>query len=362
MITSPPTIAPSELLACIADGTELTVLDVREDASWTIGGPGITVRHVPSPLVDAAAIARDLEAVSNRRNTAHSVAAALRGSGVNATALNGGMRGWIATLVAHTVELGIPRLEVRQIQRPARGCLSYLVAAGGHALVVDPAPDAEFYVALADELGVRISDVVDTHLHADHLSGARVLAERAAATLRLPAGALERGVAYPVAALRDGDVIDLGGFAVRALALPGHTSDMTGLVVAERALIAGDSLFADGIARPDLQCGDPEGARAMGRQLHTTLHQRVLALGDDVVLLPGHDHPGIRTAALAPTLGEARGRVPELAIDAADDFADAILADIPSRPVNYETVIAVNAGTHPFDPELETGGNSCSTR
>jgi glyoxylase-like metal-dependent hydrolase (beta-lactamase superfamily II) len=366
MITSPATITPVELLARIADGKKLTVLDVREDASWTIDGPGITARHVPAGLIDAEVTARDLEGevvvVCNRGCTAQTVAAALRESGVDATSLDGGMRGWIAALVAHPVALDVPGLAIWQIQRPARGCLSYLVAAGGQALVVDPAPDAAFYTALADDLGVRITDVLDTHLHADHLSGARALAERTGATLRVPAAALERGVTYATAALRDGDVIDIGGFAVRAIALPGHTTDMTGLVVADRALIAGDSLFADGIARPDLQRGDPEGARAMGRQLHTTLHRRVLALGNQVVLLPGHDHPGIRTAAVAPTLGEVRERVPELVVDGADDFADALLAEIPPRPANYEAVIAVNAGTRPFDPELETGGNSCSTR
>ena len=94
--------------------------------------------------------------------------------------------------------------------------------------------------------------------------------------------------------------------AVRALALPGHTSDMTGLLVAGRALVGGDSLFADGIARPDLQQGDPEGARAMARTLHATLHDRILALGDDVVLLPCHTHPGVNAAAIAPRLAEVR--------------------------------------------------------
>jgi glyoxylase-like metal-dependent hydrolase (beta-lactamase superfamily II) len=366
MISSPGTIAPTELVAQIADGRQLTVLDVREDASWPIDGPGITVCHVPSPLVDPEAIAGDLEGevvvVCSRGITAQSVAASLRESGVSATALEGGMRGWIGALVAYPVALDVPGLAIWQIQRPGRGCLSYLVAAGGQALVVDPAPDAEFYSALADDLGVRITDVTDTHMHADHLPGARALAERTGALLRLPAATIERGVTYAAALLHDGAIIDVGGFGVRAVALPGHTSDMTGLLVADRALISGDSLFADGIARPDLQRGDPAGARAMGRQLHTTLHERVLALGDEVILLPGHDHPGIRTAAVSPTLGEVRQRVPELAIDAADDFAQALLAEIPPPPANYAAVIAVNAGTRPFDPDLETGGNSCSSR
>ena len=85
------------------------------------------------------------------------------------------MRGWIKVLQSRPVDIGVDGLVVRQVQRPARGCLSYLLASDGHALVVDPAPDAAFYVALAQELGARITDVLDTHLHADHLSGARML-------------------------------------------------------------------------------------------------------------------------------------------------------------------------------------------
>jgi glyoxylase-like metal-dependent hydrolase (beta-lactamase superfamily II) len=363
-----PTIAPGELLDRVAAGQRLTILDVRDDATWTVDGPGLEAHHVPAAALqdDPAAVARELAGdvvvVCNRGVTAQSAAASLRDHGVAARALEGGMRGWIAALTAHRVAIDVPGLEVRQVRRPARGCLSYVLAAGGRALVVDPAPDAEFYVELAAELGARITDVVDTHLHADHLSGGRDLAARTGATLRLPAGAVERGVSYPVATLHDGDVIDLGGVSVRAIALPGHTSDMTGLVVADRARVGGDSLFADGVARPDLQQGDREGALAMGRQLHATLHRRVLALGDDIVLLPGHDHPGIATAPVAPTLSEARERVPELRIRDAQAFATALLDGIPARPANYETVIGVNAGTHPFDPELETGGNSCSAR
>jgi glyoxylase-like metal-dependent hydrolase (beta-lactamase superfamily II) len=276
--------------------------------------------------------------------------------------LEQGIRGWLWTLQHRPVDLGVPGLDVRQVQRPGRGCLSYLVATSGQALVVDPAPDAQFYADLAAELGARVTAIVDTHLHADHLSGARALAVATGALLLLPAAALERGVAYPVTPLHDAAAVALGDVEIRAVALPGHTTDMTGLLIAGRALVGGDSLFADGIARPDLQKGDPDGARAMGRLLHATIHERVLALGDDVVLLPGHTHPGVHAAAIAPTLGDVRRAVPELALIDPDAFAAALLADMPPRPANYEAVIAVNAGTRSFDPDLEAGGNSCSTR
>lgn len=367
---SPAFISAPELADRLASGERLTLLDIRDEADWSIEAPGVETLHVPAARLreDAAGVARGLDGpvavVCNRGITASDVAPRLRALGVDALIVEGGMRGWIATLRAHAVDLGIDGLAVRQVQRPGRGCLSYVLAAGGRALVVDPAPDAGFYAALAKELGARIADVVDTHLHADHLSGARALADQAGASMRLSSPALERGVAYAdrVTPFDDGDEIDLAGVAVRAIALPGHTSDMTGLLVAGRALIAGDSLFADGIARPDLQQGDPEGARAMARTLHATLHERVLALDDDVVLLPCHTHPGVNTGPIAPALGAVRGAVPELAIEDPGRFAEQLLSGMPPRPANYEAIIAVNAGLQPFDPELETGGNSCASR
>lgn len=361
-------ITATDLAERLAHGPRLTVLDVREDAAWGIAAPGVTSCHIPaaSVLADPRAAAQRLDGpvavVCNRGISAGGVALALRAEGVAALVVEGGMRGWIGALQSRPVDLGIEGVSVLQVQRPGRGCLSYVIASGAEALVVDPAPDAGFYVALAAGLGARVTDVVDTHLHADHLSGARALADQTGAALRLPAPALERGVAYAVTPLHDGDIIAIGDITIRALALPGHTTDMTGLLIADRALLGGDSLFADGIARPDLQQGDPDGARAMARMLHATLRDRVLTLGDDVVLLPGHTHPGVNATAIAPPLATVRATVPELQIADPAQFAEVLLAEMPPRPANYEAVIAVNAGTHPFDPELETGGNSCSTR
>ena len=80
------------------------------------------------------------------------------------------------------------------------------------------------------------------------------------------------------------------------------------------------------------------------------------------MLLPGHTHPGVLADAVASPLGDVRAAVPELAIEDSGEFAERLLSEMPPRPANYEAIIAVNAGVHPFDPELETGGNSCSAR
>jgi glyoxylase-like metal-dependent hydrolase (beta-lactamase superfamily II)/rhodanese-related sulfurtransferase len=365
-----PQLSPTTLLDRLLDGRDTVVLDVRDDSSWPIQAEAADVRHVPASqaLAQAARLARELPdetvVVCNRGISALEVAQALSTAGRRAAVLEDGMRGWIGVLRSTTVELDIDGFELSQVQRPGRGCLSYVLAAAGEAVVVDPAPNAGYYLELAAALGARITHVIDTHLHADHLSGARELAGAAGATLRLPQGTLDRGVEYAaeVTPVHDGDLIPLGDVELRAIALSGHTTDMTGLLVAGRALISGDSLFADAVARPDLQTGDAGGAQAMARLLHTTLHERVLTLDGDVLLLPGHDHPVLRAGALAPSLTAVRAQVPELSIADAETFATRLLAGMPPRPANYEQVIAANSGRRPADPELETGGNSCAAR
>ena len=368
--SAPHTISARELADRLGSREGLQVLDVRDDAAAGIEADGLNRLHRPASdvLSDPAAVATqiggEVAVVCGRGRTAQPVAQALREQGVAARVLEGGMRAWIAELRPHAVDLGIPELHVRQVHRPGRGCLSYVLASRERALVVDPAPDPDFYLGLADELGAEVTDVVDTHLHADHLSGARELAARSGAALRLPERTLARGVTFAgeVRPLHQSDRLALGHVELSAIALPGHTTDMTGLVIGRRALLAGDSMFADGIARPDLQLGDPQGARAMAEMLHKTLRRRILRLGDRMMLLPGHTHPGLRAGAIAPTIGEVRAEVPELAIIDPGAFADQVLADMPPRPANYEAIIAANAGRGTPNPELESGANSCATR
>lgn len=365
-----PRVDPERLAERLARREPLTILDVRAEAEWPIEAESAALVHLPAervladPAAAAARLAGPATVVCSRGLMAVRVATALRGAGAEASVLEGGMRGWIETLLARPVGLDLAGVELVQVQRPGRGCLSYVLLAGGEALVVDPAPDARFYLELAASRGARVSQVLDTHLHADHLSGARDLAERSGAALRLPAAALKRGVAYAerVVPLADGEPLALAGASLTALALPGHTSDMTGLLIGGRAVLSGDSLFADGIARPDLQRGDREGALAMGRLLHRGLRERLLALPGETLILPGHTHPGVHGEAIAPTLDEVRGAVPELAIEDAGEFAAALLGGMPPRPANYEAIIGVNSGSLDFDPELESGGNSCASR
>jgi glyoxylase-like metal-dependent hydrolase (beta-lactamase superfamily II)/rhodanese-related sulfurtransferase len=367
-----PEISPGQLESELRSGAGVTVVDVRDRdafAGWHLDpGPGGRLANVPEaeleadPAAVAGLAAGPLRLICTAGNASRVGAGILAGLGVDAASVEGGMIGWSRLLVRGRVPTPGPA-QVVQFRREARGCLSYLVACGGRSLVVDPAPEVAPYLDQARELGAPIAAVMDTHVHADHLSGARELAARAGADLHVSAAALARGIRDPqrFQPVEDGQLLELGDAELRVLALPGHTSDMIGLLVDGAALIAGDSLFADSVARPDLEAGD-EGARAAARVLHATLHERVLSLPGDTLLLPCHYSGGRVGGPIAPTLADVRAGMPEL--DApADDFVRAVLDSMPPRPANYLQIIEVNLGGGE-DAEaaarLEVGANNCA--
>ena len=370
---APQEIPASELEHELASGSAVAVIDVRERGdfeSWHLDpGPAARLSNVPEheleadPAASLEGVPADVpvRVICNAGVTSRRVAGALAALRPGVATVSGGMIGWSRVLASDPVPLPVPA-QVVQFRREARGCLSYLVARDGRALVVDPAPDADPYLREAEHMGASIVAVLDTHVHADHLSGARELAEQAGAILHVSAAALARGIrdAQRFTPVADGERLQVGA-EVRVLPLPGHTTDMIGLMVDGRALIAGDSLFADSVARPDLEAGDI-GAEDAARQLYRTLQTRVLTLPADTVVLPCH-YPGGRVGGpIAPTLAEARRAIPEL--DAGEDeFVRFLLGSMPPRPANYQQIIAANLGES-SDGEaaarLEVGANNCA--
>ena len=289
---------------------ELTVLDTRraEDfGRWHVRPLRGRVVNLPEAELTldrrlARALAADgspLRVICYAGNSSRRVTAGLRRLGIEALSVLGGMAAWSRVLQRAELPLAGP-FTVVQFRREARGCLSYLVCAGEEALVVDPGPRVEDYLDEAATRGARIVRVFDTHIHADHLSGARELAERSGGRLTLARASLSRGVRYAerVSPVEDGELLSLGDAPVRVIGLPGHTSDMTGLQLGEVALIGGDALFADSVARPDLESGDT-GAAAAARQLFRTLHGRIGSLPPALELLPCHYAAAGSTALIA---------------------------------------------------------------
>jgi len=230
-------------------------------------------------------------------------------------------------------------------------CASYLFGCGTQSrlAVVDPHFDlVEDYVATAAALGAPIVAAFETHVQADHVSGLPALVERAGATAYLPDGA---GVEFEHVALADGDVVELGNTLVTAIATPGHAPAHHAYTVADRRrgteepwlVFSGDSLLIGDVGRPDLHvAGD---ARGQARLLHASL-RRLLELPDYVVLYPSHYAGSVCGRGLSgnpiSTVGFERAHNPMLAVADPDEFADALLADMPARPVEQEQIVATN--------------------
>ncbi len=361
-------ITAAELEREIASEAPIAVVDVRtpeQYAEWHITTGHAPLVNVPAEELAAdptrltqAAAGREVRLICNRGKTSLQAARALADAGVRVTSVAGGMVAWSQLLVSQEVP-GTDAATVMQFRRESRGCLSYLVAVGGAALVVDPAVIIAPYREVADRLGVVIRDVVDTHVHADHLSGAHALCAATGATRHVGLGAIARGVAPDdVHALVDGDEL-LGG-VVRVRELPGHTSDNIGLIVGATALIAGDSLFAESVARPDLEADD-SGIDDATKQLYHTIHERILPLGDDVLLLPCHYPGGRRSEPIAPRLGDVRSAVAFLVELGLEEFVVEVRRAMPPRPANYTDIIAANLGQADGDlAGLEVGANNCA--
>jgi hydroxyacylglutathione hydrolase len=230
-----------------------------------------------------------------------------------------------------------------------RGCAAYLLGCGtlGVAAVVDPrAENIDAYVTFAADKGMRISHVIDTHVHADHRSGGRALAEKISAKYCLHESA---DVAHGFAPLRDGDVIELGNTVMTVLHTPGHSPESVCLLVTDRKrgadpwfVLTGDTLFVGAVGRPDL----PGRARENAAQLFESLHQKLLTLPDDLEIYPGHFSGSMCGAGLSgkptSTIAFERRWNPMLSMSR-DAFIDA-LSNVPPKPEEMEQILAFNRG------------------
>lgn len=363
------TIRVEDLRRMLDRGERVTVLDVRTAEDHAEGAiPGSL--HVDAyrelkagdpHALDGAEIPGDAPVVTvcGLGRTASIATEQLRERGLEALTLEGGMKAW--SMAWNTAEVPIQGSEAHiiQVRRTAKGCLSYVIGSGGSAVVIDASLDPEVYEGLVKERGWRITDVLDTHVHADHLSRSRVLAQRTGATLRMPE--TDR-IAYPYERVRDGDVLRIGHARLAALRTPGHTGESTSYLLDGRALFTGDTLFLAGVGRPDLEAS-PDEARGRARLLYGSLRE-LAKLPPDTLVLPGHTSEPVPfdRRPLVATLAEVRGRVPLLHLSDGE-FVETILGRIPPTPPNHDTIVEMyEAGQlSEGDPtELEAGANRCA--
>jgi glyoxylase-like metal-dependent hydrolase (beta-lactamase superfamily II) len=374
MATEPraESVTPAGLRRRLADGEPLTILDVRdrpEIERWRIEAP--TYHHVPYVRFVAAGVAggvtdllpddvvEPVVVVCPHGEASAEVADRLVGAGVDARTLDGGMAAW-ARLYDRTTIAADGDVTVYAYRRPASGCLGYAVVAGDEMAVIDPLRAVvDRYREDAAELGATLAYAVDTHVHADHVSGVRALAA-AGATPVLPAAAItDRGVTGDFETVADGDELPLGGTALSAVALPGHTTEMTGVAV-DDVLLTGDSLFLDGVARPDLQENADPAEQA--RTLYATLTERLARVPDDTLVAPGHADAGVGVGPGVARLGDLRERLPVFGMGAAEFVEHA--TGVGAEPANADRIVAINCGRESVDDEtafeLELGPNNCA--
>src|SRR5574340_360858 len=306
------------------------------------------MRGVQAQIEDQLPGDRSILAVCAEGNTSNYVAEGLRRLGFDAVNMEGGMEAWGNFYYWRPVEQG-ERFSLFQVVRPARGCLSHVLVSEHRAAVFDPARHLETYREIAASVGARIERVLDTHLHADHLSGGPELGEHDRIPYHLqpydaihPMDMLPARMAYRP--LEAEQTLRIGAAEVRVLHFPGHTLGMVAFLLDGRYLLSGDSLFLEAVARPDLG----GRAEAWTPLLYASL-KRMAELPDETVVLPAHfsdiaagDENGVYHA----TLGELERSNPGLlkVAEGENAFCDYILASLPEFPPAYIEIKRANAG------------------
>jgi len=239
----------------------------------------------------------------------------------------------------------------RQIVHDDLGCASYLIGDehAGVAAVVDPKLDIDEYLALARYVGVEIEHVLETHNHADHVSGHGRLAAATGARIHVHRDA---EVDYEHEPFDDGFELQLGVLRVRAIHTPGHRPEHTSFALVDTsrgtepwAVLTGDSLFVGDIARPDLAVDKEDGARS----IFHSLHEKLLSLPPETEVWPGHlggslcGGPGM-DMKVSSTIGFERRHNDVLAIEDESEFVEKITHKLPPQPPNFQRVVAMNRG------------------
>lgn len=380
MMQPVPTIAPDELALRLDAGEPLQVLDVRSAdrvAKGHIGlGQALAFHALPNSRLLALRSLdglgldsrRPVAVVCGHGNSSQRAALFLRAHGLEAYSVRGGMAAWEAVYVPRSLA-ATPTVErVAQLDRVGKGALSYVLVSAGEAVVVDAGRHVDRYEAVLAELGARPVAVIDTHAHADYLSGGRAAAARWRVPYRLHAGDAVSPfdgtpAAFTYAAMADGERIRFGRAALRVSHTPGHTLGSVTLFSDDGLALSGDFVFVQSIGRPDLG----GQAEAWAQDLWVSLEHARREWRGEVLVLPAHY--ATETERRADRVVGARWDVitatnPALALGTREAFLAWIAAHHATPPTAYRTIKLANLGLVELSEAqaetVESGPNLCA--
>ncbi len=359
----------------VIEKKDLFILDVRNESDyrdWKIEGEKVESVNIPYfDLIEGVGSAleklpkdKQILVVCAKEGSSKFVAESLEEAGVaNISYLQGGMKSWSEYLYKAEVYRD-ENVKVYQFIRVGKGCLSYMVVSGKEALVVDPSRFTGIYEEEAAKDGVKITHIVDSHLHADHISGGKELSERTGGKYYLMRS---EGATFDFNALEEHDEIVFEEVKLQVLAVktPGHTPGSVSFFVNDKLLFSGDTIFVGGLGRPDLGGKVAEWAQ----DLFNTVYEKVASIADDVIVLPGHyadlDDEMNEEGFIGDLLGNIRSRNELMQNKNKEEFVDMVVANANTEtPPNFEEIVAINRGVIKAEAEkqqeLEIGPNRCA--
>lgn len=350
------------------------LLDVRNESDfndWKIEGENFEYANTPyfelidgiEPIQDKLPTDKEVLVVCAKEGSSIMVAELLQEAGYKASYLQGGMKAW-SEFLHKTLVYEDEDITVYQFIRVGKGCLSYMVISEDEALVVDPSRFIEQYEEAAEEAGAKITHVVDSHLHADHISGGKMLADKLGINYYLMKS---EGATFDFEPLENYEKIEFNKVSLEVLAVktPGHTPGSVSFFVNDKLLFSGDTIFVSGLGRPDLGNKVSEWAK----DLYNTVQSKVNEIADDVIVLPGHyanlDEELNAGGYVGNTLGDIRKRNEEMFKATEEAFIKNVEKAASSvKPPNFEEIVTINRGEKEADleqmQELEIGPNRCA--
>jgi len=370
-------MSASEVSKKVVRKESFFILDVRnEDAftDWKIEGENIQHLNIPyfdlldgvEGILDQLPMDQDIVVVCAKEGSSIMVAEFIAEERRSVYYLAGGMKTWSEHL--EPVKIGDLKDggELYQFVRIGKGCLSYMVVSNGEAALIDATRMTDVFTDFAKELNVTIKHTLDTHLHADHISGGRKIAEEVNGTYWLPPKDAGE-VTFSYESLEEGKMITIGQTTIKIQPIysPGHTIGSTSFIVDDTYLLSGDILFMDSIGRPDLA----GLAEDWVTDLRETLYSRYKELEKNLIVLPAHfmiieelNDDGSVSRELEKLFAENHG----LNIESEEDFRKLVTDNLPPQPNAYQEIREVNMGKVSPDEEtqreMEIGPNRCAVR